>query len=525
MKRLSPDFRRARRARPLAGALAILVLAAAPARPQGTEASPAAEATARYLESIGADPLRVAAFLRELPKGADLHSHLSGAVYAESFLAWAAQDGRCITVKTLAATAAPCDTVTQVAAAAAQASSSLYGKVIDAWSMRQWKPAVESGHDHFFNTFGLIGAAGDGRLGDMLAEAATRAADDRVAYLELMLTPERSSVTLARTLHWNGKDFAALRDSLLALKFHDRVLAEARATYDSAEARERRLLGCAGADRQPGCGVEIRYLYQVSRARPAAEVFAQILAGFEVASADGRVVGLNLVQPEDALLAMRDYDLHMRMIQFLRPLYPKVQVSLHAGELAPGLVPPAGLRFHIREAVEVAGASRIGHGVDVMYETRPAELLRELAERNVLVEICLTSNDVILGVSGRAHPLHAYLDAGVPVALATDDEGVSRSDMTGEYQRAVLDQGLGYLELKRMIRSSLEHAFLPGGSLWSDRRTFGARVPECPAGDVAAACRRYLDANPRARLEWTLERDLDAFEATHAGAASASGAR
>lgn len=531
MNRLPPDRPRARSAVPLAGALAILILAAAPARPQSagaTRASPAAEATARYLESIRADPLRVAAFLRELPKGADLHNHLSGAVYAESFLAWAAEDGRCITLGTFAATAAPCDTAAQVSAAAAQASSSLYGKVVDAWSMRQWKPAVESGHDRFFNTFGLIGAAGDGRLGDMLAEAATRAADDRVAYLELMLTPERSSVALARTLRWNGEDFAALRDSLLALKFHDRVLAEARATYDSAEAKERRLLGCAGAaaTRQPGCGVEIRYLYQVSRARPPAEVFAQILAGFEVATSDARVVGLNLVQPEDAFLAMRDYGLHMRMIQFLRPLYPTVQVSLHAGELAPGLVPPAGLRFHVRAAVEVAGASRIGHGVDVLYETRPAELLREMAERNVLVEICLTSNDVILGVSGRAHPLHAYLDAGVPVALATDDEGVSRSDMTGEYQRAVLDQGLGYLELKRMIRSGLDHAFLPGASLWSDRRTFAARVPACPAGDVAtAACRRYLDANPRARLEWALERDLDAFEAAHAGAATASGAR
>ena len=49
-----------------------------------------------------------------------------------------------------------------------------------------------------------------------------------------------------------------------------------------------------------------------------------------------------------------------------------------------------------------------------------------MAERNVLVEIALTSNDMILGVSGDDHPLPTYLKYGVPVALATDDEGVSR---------------------------------------------------------------------------------------------------
>ena len=78
-----------------------------------------------------------------------------------------------------------------------------------------------------------------------------------------------------------------------------------------------------------------------------------------------------------------------------------------------------------------------------------------------------------------------YLKAGVPVALATDDEGVSRSEMTREYERAVLDQGLDYVTLKKMARTSLEHAFLPGASLWSDARKF-TPVHEC-AGEKPAA--------------------------------------
>ena len=112
--------------------------------------------------------------------------------------------------------------------------------------------------------------------------------------------------------------------------------------------------------------------------------------------------------PEDGLCLHDDYRLHMQMLDALHGFYPKVHISLHAGELAPGMVPPDGLTFHIRAPVEQGHAERIGHGVDVMYEDRPYDLLQEMAARQVMVEINLTSNDVILGVKGRDHPLPIY---------------------------------------------------------------------------------------------------------------------
>src|SRR5204863_3969188 len=127
---------------------------------------------------------------------------------------------------------------------------------------------------------------------------------------------------------------------------------------------------------------------------------------------------------------------------------------------------------------------RIGHGVDIMHEDDPYGLLRELARRKVMIEICLTSNDVILGIKGEQHPLATYLKYGVPVALATDDEGVSRSEISREYLRAAEDQGLGYLELKMMARNSLEYAFISGASLWSDAKRF-TPVAQC-AVELAA---------------------------------------
>ena len=213
---------------------------------------------------------------------------------------------------------------------------------------------------------------------------------------------------------------------------------------------------------------------------------------------------------------MQNFSLHMRMLQFLRPLYPRAHLSLHAGELAPGVVPPDGLTFHIRDSVITAQANRIGHGVDVMHETDADELMREMARRNVMVEICLSSNNTILGISGAQHPLATYLKYGVPVALATDDEGVSRSEISREYLRAAEDQGLGYLQLKAMARNSLQYAFISGASLWSDAKKF-MPVAQCTQ-DIAVmklssnACRQYVAGSEKAKLQWNLEEEFREFE-------------
>ncbi len=215
---------------------------------------------------------------------------------------------------------------------------------------------------------------------------------------------------------------------------------------------------------------------------------------------------------------MSEYHRQMLMLDYLHSVYPRVHISLHAGELAPGLVPPAGLCFHIREAVDLGHAERIGHGVDIMYEHDPQLLLKELADRHIMVEINLTSNDVILGITGNHHPLPIYRAAQVPVALSTDDEGVSRIDLTHEYTRAALDFNLTYLDLKNMARTSLEHSFLPGPSLWQQPDNFTRTVPACasqPLGseNPTAKCLDLLKSSDKAAQQWELEHRYQVFEA------------
>ncbi|HWS94993.1 MAG TPA: adenosine deaminase [Candidatus Methylomirabilis sp.] len=494
--------------------------------------APAEAQTARYFESIRKDPNLLVAFLLEMPKGGDLHNHLSGAIYAETLIDWAKEQRACVDPKTFyltpslkLSTGDPYCPAPTVLAETALANPVLYRGMVDAFSMRNWELSGQSGHDHFFDTFDKFGAATHGNTGPMLAETAARAASQREIYQELMFTPagkpfgDMLNADAVKAIKPSDdatpETFAAMRKALsengLASAIQDAIQ-----QTDEAEKIRGAQLKCGAAAGDPGCQVVQRYLFQVLRGLPKQIVFAQMLLGFELAKADPRFVGLNMVMPEDYYVPMHDFPLHMRMMQYLHSQYPGVHLTLHAGELAAGLVPPEGLRFHVRESVEVAGAERIGHGVDVLNETNALELLNELAKKNVMVEICLTSNDVILGVRGANHPLHDYMKAGVPVALATDDEGVSRSDMTHEYLRGAEDQNLSYAELKRMARTSLEHAFIAGPSLWGDGKAF-TPVQKCAGiqagAKPAAACQTFLDGSEKARLQLKLEQQFREFEA------------
>lgn len=531
----------------LAAPLTVPLLGAAQTRLQPTKnlaASPAEMRTAATFEAARQHgPLALQAFLHQMPKGADLHMHLSGAIYAETFLADAVKDHLCVDTAKLAfvksaETPNPVCAPGSLPAAAAFTDQKLYDALVDSFSMRGFEPTPGvSGHDQFFSTFDRFGGISKDHQGEWLDEVATRAAAQNEQYLEVMMTPAFTHTrAIALKIGWpmplsfatttlpetaddisgtTPAELSRLREKLFASGLRDDVAID-RDEIDSALAQRKRLEHCETPQALSACTVEIRVIYQILRAFVPEQVFAQTLLGFEVASADPNVVGLNFVQPEDAYFAMSEYSRQMHMLDYLHTAYPGVHLSLHAGELAPGLVPPAGLAFHIREAVELGHAERIGHGVDVMYERNPQALLNELHQRHVMVEINITSNDGILGVKAPNHPLPDYRAAHVPVSLNTDDEGVSRIDLTHEYTRAALEFGLGYLDLKQMARTGLEHTFLPGESLWATPDDFSRTVASCahqPLGaEPSTPCANFLKTSPHAQQQWELERRFRSFE-------------
>lgn len=529
------------------------VFASAHAAPGSDSSGHNRQTVAGLYNNIRQNPELLRVFLQEFPKGADLHNHLVGAVYAESFLRWAAEDGLCLSLSQGSILGESCGPRNRAQGFRPGAEivhdDQSWNFMVDSLSMRDFVPeeADRSGHDHFFSSFAKFAPVAEKHGGDMLAEALNHAAQDHVTYVELMISPVLGPISRAGKglLLYKG---AGLEESLTKA---DAILApalpalvrQAMTEVDRMEARARIVLHCdtpsgdisGGGISQdsaeppaPGCAVRHRYLFQALRIVPPDMLYAQLSAGYALVRADRRFVGLNIVAPEDSPIAVADYDMHMQMFGHLNRLMPGIPLSLHAGELTPGLVPPDVASWHIRAAVEQAGARRIGHGVDVLWERDPAGLMAEMARKNILVEINLTSNEEILGIKGAAHPFMLYRAMGVPVALSTDDEGVSRGSLTQEYRLAVQRYPLSYPDLVQLSRAGLAYSFLPGENLWVGNKPGKVRA-ECASislgSDLAASsgkaltakarasCQAFLAKSEKASMQWALEAKLAGFEA------------
>ncbi|MEE9273044.1 MAG: hypothetical protein V3U57_07255 [Robiginitomaculum sp.] len=406
-------------------------------------------------------------FIQAMPKGGDLHNHLFGAVYAESWIAWAEEDKMCLDKDALGIRfPGPdgCGALPSVKKALT-GDQKLRNELIDKLSLRDFTPSQGwSGHDQFFDTFFSM-ASMPNRFGDMVADASNLAGRQNVSYLELMHTLELFDTILPMVggIAMSG-DAKADYETLMASEFGKKLpemVARAIRDTDAAMARKDKLLGCGTENAQPGCSVKVRFLNQDVRTLPASAVYAHAIFGWELMKQDNRFVGTNLVAPEDDYIALRDYSQHMQQLDYLYKTLGPRNVSLHAGELWLGVTHPKELRFHIHDAIKIGHAKRIGHGTDIVFEDGYKDLLNFMKEKEILVEINLTSSDVLLGIKGKAHPFSTYRKAGVPTALSTDDEGVSRIDLSHEYMRAVQEFGLSYTELKALAYNSLKYSFLP----------------------------------------------------------------
>ncbi len=456
--------------------------------------------------------------MQAFPKGADLHNHLGGAIYAETLLDWAAEDGLCADM-TVPAIRLPEDGKTCAqnswkSAAAVRADAEMRRQMINGLSNRSYVPTLNwSGHKDFFVTFERM-TARKYRFGDKLAKVAARAASQNILYLELMETvilPELFPLVEGLVLTGDPvADYKTLMASPFGAKIPE-LVASIGSEIQKAQARKWALLGCDRDMNALGCDVEIQFIHQVVREFEPPVVFAQIMLGWAAIDQIDGVVGLNLVAPEDGYLALRDYSQHMRMIDYLYQTQGPRNVTLHAGELTLGLVRPEQLRSHIREAIEVGHALRIGHGVDIPYEDNAEDLAQKMADEGILLELNLTSNAVILGVSGDKHPIVMYRDIGVPYAISTDDEGVSRIDLTHEYMRFMTTYGVRYLELKYASRNSLSYSFLPGENLW-DNATCVSLVKNW--GALSGDCEKWVAGSKKAKLQWQLELRFRDYENT-----------
>ncbi len=447
------------------------------------------------------------AFLAKMPKGGDLHSHISGAVYADSMLDAAIAKGLYFDPATarFGTSGFPAkDLLTD--------NAKLY-RFLNAASMRGWDGLAQSGHDHFFDTFGIFGNAVNAMdEREIFTQVIGRAKRQNLQYMELMANPVPSDAWAEYTK--GLPTMPTLAD--LQPRF-EKLLKATSANIDARDA----MAGGIGQSSFTSADepMTVRWVFSINRLADKATFFASAAAGIYLAAHEPRVAAMNMVAPEDHPASRIGFPWQMDTLDSLWSALGKPNLTLHAGELTAALSPPEAMSDRIRATIEKGHARRIGHGVSIAAEDDLDSLLAKMKREGIAVEICLSSNASILGVSGDRHPFRLYRAAGVPVFLNTDDEGVSRSTMTHEWMRAVREQGVSYLELKEMARNSLEYSFLPGRSLYEGRDYArladpfrDARKADWKPGADAEA---VLRTSEKMRVQLRLERAFASFESRY----------
>ena len=480
-------------------ALLALAVAGAPAWAKEPAANANEAATARHYAGLiaGEQPKlsELTMFFTQMPKGGDLHHHYSGSVYAETYTEFVDKQGFCINTQTYRIETDKAVVAAERAKPAAQracrsgaevrADEDTWREVAKRWSNRDFynhtnlQPAPDQ---RFFQTFGYFGPVANDNLREGLLEIKERAIAENVGYIETMflLSPFIANPDFDSQAWATVNDDKALDDALRAkLAALDKDAAFNKSIDDFVQQIH---AASEGIDDER---FTMRYQNYTLRLLNPSQVFSAMVSSFKAAAKGGRVVGLNIVGQESTHISMRDYLLHMKMFRFLKSVYPDVKVAMHAGELALGDVPPEGLKFHIDQALAVAGADRIGHGLDLAHEANAPGIMKTMREKDIPVEINLTSNAFISGVSTTNHPLNLYRKYGVPYVISTDDAGVTRHTLSHEYVQFASQFKPSYAEVKKASYNSIRYSFLAPSDKTRLTRQLDARFARFEAGMAA----------------------------------------
>ena len=381
-------------------------------------------------------------FLYAMPKGGDLHNHLSGSVLDDWMYQLAldqAQHGYTFYTRVQINNCRPYggdafgrdpyllmfvtlqqssyDRLDECEKSEFKALAALNEKEKRAWLNSMVLDRSHEGRDEFFQTHWQ-------RMGDLYAN------------------PFYAADALVLNMQAFGREGLRYLESMVGVLGFRRPDGSFFTPDEAADIYRQRL-------RQPDAlatGVTVRMQVTVLRFAPGAEDMLRTLYAFVARNRD-LWVGVNFVGRED-----NDKGYPLRFLPVLRELrreHHGVRLSIHAGEVDEP-------NYHVRDTL-LLGADRIGHGVNLITD---ADTMRLMRHGPYLVEINLVSNLLLEYVSDYSeHPFPEYLRTGIPVALSTDDRGMWDSNLTDEFFVAVREYNLSWPELVLLSRNSLQYSF------------------------------------------------------------------
>jgi adenosine deaminase len=417
-------------------------------------------------------------FFSAMPKGGDLHHHYSGSIYAEKYIEIAKSNNAWINEVTLEIKFDSSGVLKDKEWKKFQQLEKEKGEyafqqlLLKHFSAKDYSRADGiTSYDDFFETFDRFGPSKNQiSNGSGLLWLKQNAIHQKVSYIETMLETipcgklpiPFNHLNDSLLLYQASNDTTKLFNLFNTLK--NNLLSENNKICIQNYLKE---LEKAHLRLQIDDSLfTLRYQTYVLRLLPPIQVLSQMIISFEAAKDDTLLVGINMVAPEHHPIALRDYRLHMRMFQFCTKTWPNVSLSLHAGELAEGMVSPENIHFHIQEAIDIAGAKRIGHGTALAFERDVLSLIERMRVKKTVLEINYHSNRFILGSTKKNHPLYLYHKANIPIVICTDDAGVLRTDHNGEFIQIALDfPSLTYTDFKEFVFNSINYSFIKGAAV------------------------------------------------------------
>lgn len=397
-------------------------------------------------------------FLYQMPKGGDLHLHMSGSGFSETWyeLALAAKKegyvyytkvklNNCREFGGQAFKVTPYHLMFQTIVAAkwqalpdCEQDEYLPLAALDETQKAAWMDSIRldksyEGRDEFFETHWQ-------RLGDLTANPYLRGElilDTFRSFAQEGLIYAEPQVT---TMGYEHADGSPIDPYEVAQIFRERL-----AQPDFAET-----------------GITYRFQLAILRFLPGAE--DRLRYAYQFVADNEPYVAVNMVGRED-----NDKGYPLRFLPALREMRKTVhgvKLSIHAGEVDEP-------NYHVRDTL-LLGADRIGHGLNLITDPETMRLMRH---GPYLVEINLVSNLLLEYYDDyQQHPFPEYLRTGIPVALSTDDRGMWDSIMTDEFFVAVREFNLSWDEIRQLGENSLTYSFAPEAVKKSMLETYRTRI-------------------------------------------------
>jgi adenosine deaminase len=182
----------------------------------------------------------------------------------------------------------------------------------------------------------------------------------------------------------------------------------------------------------------------IQRILPVKE--AERVTDFAISNKDS-FVGLDLADNEEG------FDSKPFAPLFLKAKKAGLGITIHSGE-APHPKAPSW----VMEAVDVLGATRIGHGVQIYRDPKVMESVRE---QQIVLELCPTSNMLTNAIPNlKLHPLKQFLDFGILTTINTDDPGIFNTNMNREFRVSRDLMGLSQADLEKCSQIAAENSFI-----------------------------------------------------------------